>query len=485
MNATDLIPELLHLDVANVADQLLGRIATATWAKLTFEQRQDVIAYGLRAVGAHIEERSLRELTTDAELIEIEGVAYRRLRQPSSTEYFGMWGSYRIEEALYRQAGMRNGPTIKPLEKRAGMVTKSMTPMLARTLGEMQADMTSREAAKRLRRLGLGSGERAYVADHVHRLEVELADQVDELEQAAREAEKLPEGVASISCGMDRRSIPMEEDRPVEQPPKTDRRVRRRPYVRKKPGPIDVNYRMAYVGTVSLVDEDAQAIRTMRYTMEADGDAQELAKRIRAEVEGLLGKRPSLPISIVQDGAKELEVLREELLGGAAADTTVHDLVDYQHLLGYLDAVVAACEPPDDPHNMKRLYRGKLLHEDRGIDHIFPALRRRARNIPNTSERSAERKALARALSYIRDRRGRMRYAAARRANLFIGSGATESTCKLIGQRTNRSGARWRPPGVRGTMAVRSLVLSERWDHAWAHYARSKLSTVTPLSLAQ
>lgn len=476
--------ELPDFDVADAAERLYAAMAGEVWAKATFEQKQQVIMKGLRGVGAMIEERALRESTTTAERIELEGVVYSRLEQPSSVSCFGMWGSYRIVEPLYREVGVHNGRTVKPLEKAAGLVTKTMTPMLARTLGEMQADLTSREAVKRLRRLGLGSGERAYAADHVHELEVEIADHIVELERAARAGEKLPEGAASIALGMDRRTVPMEEVRPANQPPKTERRTRHKPYVRKQPAPIDVNYRMAYVGTVSLVDEHGEAIRTTRHTMEADGDPRALAERLRAEVEDILAKRPGLSISVVQDGAKELDVLPETLRRGTASNTRLYECTDFHHLTDYLDKVVATCEPAGDPNNMCSWYRDKLLHDERGIDHIFAGLRRRARALPKTAANADARRAVARALSYIRHRRHKMRYATLRRANLVIGSGATESTCKLIGHRTNRSGIRWGVPGVRGTMAIRALVLSDRWDLAWEHYARSKIAIVKPLQAA-
>jgi hypothetical protein len=476
--------ELPRLDANDLAERAYAQLAGALWKKLTFEQKQQVIMDGLREVGAGLEGRALQESTTTAELIEVEDVVYRRLEQASSARYFGMWGSYRIAEPLYREVGVHNGRTIKPLEKAAGMVARTMTPMLARTLGEMQADMTSRESVKRLRRLGLGSGERAYVADHVHELENEIADRIVGLEGAARAREKLPEGAASIALGMDRRSVPIEEVRPAEQPPKTERKPRRKPYVRKPPAPIDVNYRMAYVGTVSLVDEHGDAIRTTRHTMEADGDPRALAERLRAEVEDILVKRPGLPISIVQDGAKELDVLPETLRRGTASNTRLYECTDFHHLTDYLDKVVATCEPAGDPNNMCTWYRDKLLHDERGIDHIFAGLRRRARALPKAAANADARRALARALSYIRHRRHKMRYATLRAANLVIGSGATESTCKLIGHRTNRSGIRWGVPGVRGTMAIRSLVLSDRWDLAWEHYARSKIAIVKPLPAA-
>lgn len=484
---TTILPEQFEIPkdrLAAAAMELYAGLAAGVCATATFEQKQQAIANGLRGTGALLEEQALRDLTTTAERIEVAGVEYRRLEQASRVRCFGMWGSYRIPEPLYREVGVRNGGTVKPLELVAGLVTKTMTPMLARTLGEMQAYSTSREAVKQLRKLGLGSGERAYAADHVHELEVEIADRIALLEGAAREKEALPEGVASVSVGMDRRSVPMEEDRRTGQPPKTERRARHKPYVRKQPAPIDVNYRMAYVGTVSLVDEYGEAIRTTRHTMEADGDPRVFVERLHAECAHILDLRPGLPISVVQDGAPEFDVLAETLRRGAAANTKLYECTDFHHLIEYLDKVVATCEPAGDPNNMRQWHRDKLLHEERGIGDIFVSLRRRARKLSKTDANVDARKAIARALSYIRHRRHKMRYATLRGANLVIGSGTTESTCKLIGQRTNRSGTRWRVPGLRGTMAIRSLVLSDRWDLAWEHYARSKIGIVTPLTAA-
>jgi len=41
---------------------------------------------------------------------------------------------------------------------------------------------------------------------------------------------------------------------------------------------------MAYVGTVSLIDEHGDAIRTTRHTMEADGDPRAFAERLHPRV---------------------------------------------------------------------------------------------------------------------------------------------------------------------------------------------------------
>ena len=43
---------------------------------------------------------------------------------------------------------------------------------------------------------------------------------------------------------------------------------RSKPYL-GKPAPVEVNYRMAYTATVSLVDDQGEALLTRRYAIEA------------------------------------------------------------------------------------------------------------------------------------------------------------------------------------------------------------------------
>jgi hypothetical protein len=52
---------------------------------------------------------------------------------------------------------------------------------------------------------------------------------------------------------------------------------RGKPYVRAKPAPVQVNWRMAYIRTVCLVDKYGEAIKTYRYAGTAAEDPQELS----------------------------------------------------------------------------------------------------------------------------------------------------------------------------------------------------------------
>lgn len=468
----------------DVADALADRLFALVDADETqsFESLQDVVLMALRQVGSAVERRGLEARVTRAALIEIDGVTYAPLSQESAVRCFGLWGAYRIEEPLYREVGVHNGATIKPLSKRAGLICESMTPGLAARLGWMTALMTSREAHRCLGELGIGSASRATIETHVHDFGVEMADQVLALEDAARRDESVPASVASMSCGLDRKAIPMWEERPADQPPSTPRRKRHAPYVRAVPVPFDVNYRMAYVASLSLIDAHGKTLRTIRYGDDANVDPAALAARVVKDVERVVELRGPMDITIVQDGASELDALPEAL---AASDITRacarHEIVDLNHALDYLRDVIRQCEPDGDPHKMGEWYRDELLRDHGAVDRILRSLKRRL-SLIDAAEEPERHEALADATRYIGKRRAKMRYAGHWSANRAIGSGATESAAKVMGQRTNLSGARWDKPGLRGLVTRRGLVTSERWRPAWEHYAASKQAEIVCLA---
>jgi hypothetical protein len=95
--------------------------------------------------------------------VDIDGRRYRRLKQASSATYFGRWGPHEIEEALYREVGVHNGLTIKPIEVRAGIVARRMTPDLARIVGELSADGNSRQIEVTMRTTGMVPPSRSFL----------------------------------------------------------------------------------------------------------------------------------------------------------------------------------------------------------------------------------------------------------------------------------------------------------------------------------
>jgi hypothetical protein len=143
----------------------------------------------------------------------------------------------------------------------------------------------------------------------------------------------------------------------------------------------------------------------------------------------------------------------------------------YENQINAQDSVVDACEPENDPHDWKGWYRSKLMKDDGAIDRIWRKLLRSAETLP--SRQPKERKAVAAALSYLRKRGPKMRYAMLAAAHLPIASGASEITCWHTQCRVQRPGQSWQVPGLRPVMSVRTLVLSDRWQSAWHPYTAS------------
>jgi hypothetical protein len=233
---------------------------------------------------------------------------------------------------------------------------------------------------------------------------------------------------------------------------------------------------MAWVGTVTAYNERGEPLLTRRYAAEADAAPSTIAQRMCADVAHILDESPQLPVHCIQDGALELNVLPETLRTRLPANTNIRELVDFQHLLGYLDDVVDVCEPAGDPSDMKGWYRTELRRKDDAIDRIWRQLRRKAKTLPRSAV--DQRNAVAAALSYLRRRRNKMRYASLYAENLAIGSGATEGTCGLMQSRVKRRGQSWEPFGLQGILTIRSLVLSDRWNAAWAIFAAKQRAEV-------
>jgi hypothetical protein len=453
--------------VVKLAEQVRAEVRKRHGTELTYEQRRDAAAEVMAEVLWADGEKDLKELVTDDDEVEIDGKRYRRLDQASSGVYYGRWGPHEVEEPLYREIGVHNGPTIKPIERRVGMVTRRMTPDLARIVGEISADGNSREVEKIMRTTGLVPPSRSFLEKHLRRMAGEIAEQIEELEAEARALESLPDEVASVSCGMDRMAVRMSEPHPD---PENAPKRRTEPYERKPPEPREHNWRMAWVGTSTAYNDRGEALATWRYAAEADAAPSLIARRVSADVAHLVSERPEIPVHCVQDGAPELRILPTTIRSALPQNAVVRELVDFEHLAGYLDDVVDACEPAGDPADMKGWYRSELLRDDHAIERIWRNLRRKSKTLPRDAS-PIQRQAVAAALSYIRKRKNKMRYASLHAAKLTIGSGATEGTCGLMQLRVKRRGQSWEPPGLRGILTVRGLVLSERWDAAWRVYA--------------
>jgi hypothetical protein len=75
---------------------------------------------------------------------------------------------------------------------------------------------------------------------------------------------------------------------------------------------------------------------------------------------------------------------------------------------------------------------------------------------------------LAQALGYFFTNRHRMRYADFQHDGYPVGSGSVESACKVVVQaRLKQAGMIWSRDGAQAMLALRSRILSDRWNATW------------------
>ncbi len=298
------------------------------------------------------------------------------------------------------------------------------------------------------------------------------------IEPYLRRREKVPADAVAISVGLDRTTVPYEEEREAGAPPKTRRKKRTKPYVRKAPPPVDVNYKMDYVGTVSLVDAAGEKLESRKYFATHEDGPAGILERMMGDVRSALKQRSELKVGVVQDGAKELWTLVRSALKEELGVEEALEGIDKYHLFERLGDVVKLTEE-DEAKRAQRLaqWDKALSEDDEAIEQIELYIFYRL-----WAYASKARETLEDTLTYIRNNKDRMRYVSLREAGLPLGSGVTEGACKSLASRAKRSGQRWHDLGVSSVMELRAIQQSERFPQFWRLLHRRYMAKVEPVA---
>lgn len=424
--------------------------------------------------------------------VAVDDRRYRR-HEVGEVKYHSLVGGLPVTRHTYRQVGVHNGPTVVPVELVAGLVDGA-TRGLAYSVAQGHAAMPPREYEAQMVAAHRDIPSRSKLERLAKHVGEEIQRQLPVVEPIVRRAEPIPDDIMSMTIGTDRAAAPMAEPR-QEDPCRRPRR-RGKPYVRRAPDPVDVVYRMAYVGTVALCDASGEAKVIRRFAATAAEGPEVLITRMFDEVEHVLAQRPRLPIVVVQDGAPELW----NLVDGALAARGLHAtqrMIDRFHVEEHLAALIASFADDDkEAHALFGRWRAALDRSDTAIDRIARAIGEiefwyqfgdsegtpmpRAFQAVMAARIDGERwTAFSRHAEYIRRNKNRMRYASARLRGFAIGSGVTEGACKsVIACRFKRSGQRWSERGLSTGLTLRTLHLSDRLNPCFARVAASYERTV-------
>ena len=138
------------------------------------------------------------------------------------------------------------------------------------------------------------------------------------------------------------------------------------------------------------------------------------------------------------------------------------EILDWWHALEKWWEAAAALFDDDAPtahswmeRQKSHLWHGQLRQVIRAIRQVCP----RGQPLPEK---------VRTAVGYTFNNRCRMRYKQFRQAGYPIGSGTVEAACKLVIQeRMKQAGMRWSRDGAQAMLALRSALLSDRWDEVW------------------
>ncbi|MBM3804383.1 MAG: ISKra4 family transposase, partial [Acidimicrobiia bacterium] len=217
----------------------------------------------------------------------------------------------------------RGGKVVDAVSLRAGVVGDGWLPDTARVIAHEVQQGTSREAEATAREFGRVPYSRASFEKVTHVVGALAVAGHEDIEDALIDAYEVPGEARAISVSLDRVSVPMEEPR---------RRPAGRPKKNAAKKPVERNFRMAYVGTVTLHDDQGEGLHTIRYGCLPEGDVIGLRNRLVADVVTLRSKQPELKVQLLCDGAPEMWNLLEEGFRPKFGED-LHRLVDLWHLM--------------------------------------------------------------------------------------------------------------------------------------------------------
>lgn len=465
-------------NVSFVGDEFVSRagesLVRSVWASVgaagdfrEFEAKLHELAN--EAVRRQLEIRLQQIADEHTERLRIDGKLYRQ-HEAGEVDYHTLCGKVRVRRATYREVGVRNGPTVVPLDLATGVIRQA-TPALAYSVALSYAAGPMRHYEAQMKAAHRRPPPRATLERMANCIGGCAAQDVVKIEAEIRRDEGVPAEAHAISVSLDRTAVAMAEERPPGEPANSRRKRRIAPYVRKKPDPIDVNWRMLYVGTVSLVDKSGDIIVTRKYHATPEEGPDEITSRMMADLTHWKSQA-ELSVVVVQDGGPEMwNEMRAALRKAGVSDWI--EVLDRYHLNERLSQVLQLVEREASARNERfERWQRQLDADDKAIYRIRTWIDQRAEAL-GRSQRWYE---LLGHSSYIYGYQRMMRYASLRRRGLPIGSGAVEGACKsLVAMRAKRSGQRWHQDGLTAVLTLRALEQSDRLMRFW-HVFRNRFS---------
>lgn len=405
------------------------------------------LAVGFAELGQAVVREALTRLDPAGNEVMVDGERHWQAVR-ATREYMSAFGSVTVERGVYR--AVRNGPTLCPMELRAGIVERFWTPHAAKLAALCISDMTPKRAESFFKELGLMGPSRSSldrlpkaINEHWERNRVSY-------EQRVRADERIPSEAVTVAVSLDGVLVP------TRGTDKAQKKAEMRRQGRLDKGPA--GYREVGCGALSFYDAEGNRLLTRRVARMPEANKLTLKEQLRGELEHVRRQRPELVVVAVADGAAD----NWEYLSELRPD---HQVVDFYHAAEHLKrAVDVSMGTAGSVATLAKFeqLRTTLRHHPSGADKVIAALRRLR------PPRRGDPRDYRTGVTYFHKHRHRMKYAALDAKQLPIGSGVIEGTCKsLASDRLKRAGMRWDRRGGQAILNLRSWTQSDRFDAAW------------------
>ncbi len=224
----------------------------------------------------------------------------------------------------------------------------------------------------------------------------------------------------------------------------------------------DIHWREAMCGTISLYNEDAKRMHTIYVANAPEYGKESFKSRMDKEIISIKKQFPKANVIGVADGAKENWFFLEKY--------TASNTLDYYHATEYLTKASKGIHPRSK--ELRAIWYQGACHSLKNDEDGAANLLQEIEELKDKNLSVSIRGGVEATITYFTNNLQRMKYKDSIDKNLPIGSGVTESACKVVvKQRVCVSGANWSEYGAKRFLPVRAICLTEgRWNQAWNQF---------------
>jgi hypothetical protein len=421
-----------------------------------FERFEEELHVLVMALEGDLVSEELSRYDLRAEEIEVAGKVYQvGIVLPET--YLCAAGLVTVERHLYHLA-KEEGKSICPLELRVGIIGGYFTPRAGRQGAFVMAHLTSGESEAVFGEIGNMKPSRSSLDRLPKELSAHWEQHRVEWEKKLRQRETIPDLAKTMALSVDGVMAPMRGVKEQEKAAKAQQSGKH------ASGPT--GYKEVGCGTVTLYDQEANRLQTIRYGRMPETKKATLQQQLETEARSTLALFPTLQRVHLADGAHHNWFLLNEIEQHLPpTDQPPIEIVDFYHACDHLKNGCDAAWGDSSVASKSQFERLKTLlkEADDGAERVIRTLR-----YQRNKAKGHKRTRLDRELTYFCNQRHRMLYAHYLALHLPIASGVMEASCKtLVTQRFKRSGMAWTIAGGQAILTFRSLIQSNRWVSGW------------------